>query len=292
MNLRNAANLIESEYLARKAEADANYRAAMEEHRELYEAEKAVRCAMLDGKSEQEITALEKAKQNIIDKLGIADVVTALPRCAVCGDTGRIGGKFCDCARRRAAKESVGDSAPPFSFADSDMSVFDASDRELMEITYKNMKIFCDKFPQTKNINLLLIGNVGTGKTCLASAIANEIESRDYSVLFLSAFRFNDICLKYHTSFDASRSDGLNALIETDLLVIDDLGTESLLKNVTLEYLYTVISERMNAGRHTLITTNLNEKALEARYGERVTSRLFSNRVCLTLGLAGKDLRK
>ncbi len=292
MNFRNAASLIESEYLARKTDAEERYRAAMEESRELYEAEKAVRCAMLDGKSDKEIAALEKTKRDIISKLGITDSVTALPRCAVCGDTGRIGGKFCYCVRRRAAKESVGNSVLPFAFSDSDMSVFDESDRELMEITYEKMKIFCGKFPQTKNINLLLIGKVGTGKTFLAAAIANELESRGFGALFLSAFRFNDICLKYHTSFEASRSDGLNALIETDLLVIDDLGTESILKNVTLEYLYTVISERMNAGRHTLITTNLNEKAIEARYGERIVSRLFSNRVCLTVELVGKDLRK
>ena len=53
-----------------------------------------------------------------------------------------------------------------------------------------------------------------------------------------------------------------------------------------------IISERMNAGRHTIITTNLNESMREARYGERRVSRLFTTRACLTLALTGEDLRR
>lgn len=293
MNLRAAANLITNEYLARKANADARYRAALARCPELLAAEKAVRSAILDGKSDAEIAALNAEKARVITARGFnAADFTAAPRCAVCGDRGLVGDRFCDCVRRRAAKETVDYAAPPFTFDDCDFALFEGDALATAQLAFGKMRIFCEKFPATKNINVLLLGTVGTGKTFLAACMANELERRGFGCLFLSAFRFGDVCLKYHTSFDAARADGLNAVIDADLLVIDDLGTESVLKNVTLEYLYTVISERMNKGRHTVITTNLSPAQLEARYGERIASRLFAERVCLTVGLTGKDLRR
>lgn len=287
MNLRSAANLIRNEYRERQTAADEAYRRAMEAHPELYAAEKAVRAAVLDGADN--VAELERRRDKLAAECGVK---RAAPRCAKCGDTGVVGNEYCDCVRRRAARETVGFSAPPFAFGDGDTDVFEGEDKAIADAAYRGMRIFCEKFPDTKNVNVLLMGRAGTGKTYLAACIANELERRGFGTLFLTAFRFNDICLKYHTSFDAGRADGLNALLGADLLVIDDLGSESILKNVTLEYLFTVISERMNAGRHTVITTNLTSAQLENRYGERTASRLFSGRVCLTVALNGKDLRR
>ena len=161
-----------------------------------------------------------------------------------------------------------------FAVKEGNSSIFAGDGVEVMKEPYKG-----------KN------GHIGIGTPDVAAAWA-ELEARGFSVAFMTAFGFNDACRRYHISFDASRSDALDALIAADLLVIDDLGTESILRNVTLEYLYTVISERMNAGRHTLITTNLSPAALADRYGERIVSRLFDGRVCLSVALTGKDLRR
>ena len=291
MDLKTAANLIRSEYAAQKAYAEEKYRRLMLASDELYDAEKAVRAAMLDGKSAAERKTLEEKKSKILHALGHDESeFSPAPRCMICGDSGYTEKGFCECVRRRASKETHGKSIPSFSFSDCDASLF-GSDVPMLENAYGIMKIFCERFPDTKNLNVLLFGTVGTGKTCLAAAISNELERRGFSVAFLTAFRFNDTCLKYHTSFDANRADMLGALIDSDLLVIDDLGTESILRNVTLEYLYTVINERMNLGKHTLITSNLTPEQLEARYGERTFSRLFTQRVCLSVALQGKDLR-
>lgn len=291
MNLKSAYNLIIAEKKAREGIAEQKYRKALLTYPLLLSAEKKVREAILDG-TEKDIALAEKNKREVIIALGLDEKeFTPLPVCEKCGDSGIFEGNYCECVKKRMARESINSPIPPFTFEESDLSQF-RKDKELAERAYETMRIFCAKFPHTKNVNLLFIGNAGTGKTFLASCVANELERQGRNVLFLSAFRFNDICLKYHTSFDNARTDGLNAVIDAELLVIDDLGTESILKNVTKEYLYTVISERMNAGRHTIITTNLNESMLEARYGERIVSRLFTTRACLTLALTGEDLRR
>lgn len=292
MDYATAANLIKSEYAARQAAAKTRYLALLNADDALYAAEKELRAAILGG-DESGISAAEKKRAELLAPHGLtpADLDPA-PLCPVCGDSGRVGGRYCECVRRRASRESREGGAPAFCFSDCNLSLFDGGDRDIMSAAYGAMKIFCDKFPATKNTNLLLLGSVGTGKTCLAAAIANELESRGYSAIFMTAFAFNDACRKYHTSFEPSRSETLDSLIGADLLVIDDLGTESILRNVTLEYLYTVVSERMNAKRHTLITTNLSPDELASRYGERTASRLFDARVCLSVALTGKDLRK
>lgn len=293
MNIKTAANLIASEYRSRIARAENAYMEAMRTYPLLYESEKKLRAAIIDNAPNDIIDSLKDNIKTTLLSLGLnPDDYTAKPICPICEDKGFVNGKFCKCAKRRATAESVGSSAPPVTFDDCDFSIFDNDTLPTIKMAYEKMQIFCEKFPETKNTNILILGGVGTGKTYLTACIANEIEQRGFSCLFLSAFRFNHLCLTYHTTFEASRNDVLNALLKTDLLVIDDLGTESILKNVSIEYLYTVINERMLNGLHTIINTNLTPDALEARYGERTVSRLFSKRVCLTIALSGKDLRR
>ena len=126
MNLRSAANLIRNEYRERQTAADEAYRRAMEAHPELYAAEKAVRAAVLDGADN--VAELERRRDKLAAECGVK---RAAPRCAKCGDTGVVGNEYCDCVRRRAARETVGFSAPPFAFGDGDTDVFRARTRRL-----------------------------------------------------------------------------------------------------------------------------------------------------------------
>lgn len=75
------------------------------------------------------------------------------------------------------------------------------------------------------------------------------------------------------------------------MLVIDDLGTEPMLKNVTVEYLLLVLEERQTRGRATVITTNLTGENILNRYGERIYSRLSHKQYSMMIEMKGNDLR-
>ena len=156
---------------------------------------------------------------------------------------------------------------------------------------YRLMKEYCKKFPDVRYKNILITGGTGVGKSCLASAICNELISRGYSALFLTAFEFNALMLKYHTSPSRERDGLMDDILECDFLVLDDLGTEPLIRNVTAEYLYYVVSLRQNGGKHTMYSTNLDLESLLSRYGERLFSRITNKENTLCRRIEGDDVR-
>ena len=101
----------------------------------------------------------------------------------------------------------------------------------------------------------------------------------------------NNLFLSYHTTFDDQKQNYIDALLEPDVLFIDDLGTEPVLKNVTKEYLYLLLSERTNNNKLTVITSNLELDAILSRYNERIFSRLCNKRESFVAKIEGKDLR-
>ncbi len=91
-------------------------------------------------------------------------------------------------------------------------------------------------------------------------------------------------------TFSRDQSE-LDDLYETELLLIDDLGTEPLIENVTVEELFNLINERQNDGMCTVLSTNLNLSELKRRYTERVVSRLLDRQHCQALHFLGRDIR-
>jgi len=83
----------------------------------------------------------------------------------------------------------------------------------------------------------------------------------------------------------------MDKYLNCDLLCIDDLGTENILKNVTVEYLYLILSERLNKGKPIIITTNLSLEQIEKVYDDRILSRLTHKLTGLLINFEGEDLR-
>lgn len=264
---------------------------ALRQHPELRKLDVEIRSLEIDQRIGKEVDSkhlsqLKTKRNNYLKKLGIS--LDTPPRCNFCKDTGVFENKPCSCVISLVTPSH----SPDFSFKNSDLSVFDKADRPKVEKVYEVMLTFCKSFPDTKAKNIVFLGRAGTGKTFLAACIANQLLIDGFSVVFVSAFGFVNQMLKYHTAPIEEKLLHISPLIDCDLLVIDDLGTENILRNVTIEYLYNVLNERIRLKKHILITTNLDQEGLAARYGERIFSRLCDKRSSSWIVLAEKDVRK
>jgi DNA replication protein DnaC len=123
---------------------------------------------------------------------------------------------------------------------------------------------------------LLMMGPCGSGKTHLAvAALLEIIDSGKPGRLLFS--NFQDLIQEIQASFDSdespSKSEILRPLLETDLLVLDELGSQKPTTFVQ-DILYYVINTRYNEQRTTIFTTNFGDD-LHDRIGDRLRSRLF-----------------
>ena len=228
-----------------------------------------------------------------------SDALDMRYRCPVCKDTGYVGeapARFCECFELRLRLRQYEDGSmaglQEQSFERFDASVAPEADgqRDRLVKARNLCQRYADAFPDTECRNLLLTGEGGLGKTFLLNCIFGRVTSRGFSAVRVTAFRMFEAMRRQHVG-NEENYDGFSALIETPLLLIDDLGTEPMMRNITLEYLFTLLNERIAAKRHTVIATNLTPPQLKERYGERVASRLLDRSICAPVQFKGKDLR-
>ena len=138
--------------------------------------------------------------------------------------------------------------------------------------------------------NLYLYGTVGTGKSFLSVCIARELLESGHSVLYFSAAALFDRLSMY--SFDPKVREELRSftsdLYGCDLLIIDDLGTELTSQFISAQ-LFTCLNERHLSRKSTVISTNLSLKEMQARYSDRVFSRITNDYDLYKL--TGNDIR-
>jgi DNA replication protein DnaC len=249
-----------------------------------------------DEKLFKEFAIISEARKETFSKHGVFEALF-LPdyKCKKCGDTGYRKGIACVCLKQEINNiiiSEYGTNLSDFkSFEDTDLEsnpVF----KDSLADKYEKIQKYCCNFPDTKYKTHIFTGFSGTGKTYLASCAAKKVMERGYTVIFLTAFRLNEIFLKYHTDFKGEGASCMDNLYTCDFLVIDDLGTENTFKNVTAEYLLSLFSERFSSGRHTLITTNLDGEQIRLKYDDRIYSRLMDKYRTYIFRFEGKDLRQ
>ena len=294
MNYNQAINLIRQRRQAQLVRAENAYMKELDENPALKDADRRYREAVLHqlhGDSHGDVKKAERQLSDVIASLGLKEVFAPPPHCKKCGDSGYVNGKICDCVLSMAtAKDMI--AFKLHDFDDIDYGLFTPDAARQFRKTAENYRIiFCDKFPDTKKRIFTLMGKSGTGKTFLASCAASAVLKKGCSVVFVTAFRFVSDACRYHTTFDDTRDGFLRPYLDCDLMIIDDLGTEAVYKNITLEYLYLVINERQLEGKHSIFTTNLHVDALRARYGERISSRLMDKKTCYATEFDGGDIR-
>ena len=216
--------------------------------------------------------------------------------CKNCKDTGFVGNQQCACFRNKVNELLIHESGLEISklsdFKDFNTDVVsDPQQKQNMENLKKLLLSYTEKFPNARICNILISGPTGVGKTFALECATSEVLKKGYTANFLTAFQMHNQFIKYHSCFDANKQSYLNILLDPDLLIIDDLGTEPMFNNVTTEYLYLVISERMLKRKATLISTNLNPNNIIDRYGERIYSRLFDKSKSYAFELNGSDIR-
>ena len=97
--------------------------------------------------------------------------------------------------------------------------------------------------------------------------------------------------LKYHTTFDNSKLSILKPILEIDALFIDDLGTEPILNNVSINYLFLILSERERFDKPTIITTNLSAETLKKDMVNAYFLGFLTKKSGIMLKVSGEDIR-
>jgi len=211
--------------------------------------------------------------------------------CPKCCDRGYNGSKFCDCFKticgKLAADELNKNSQLSLSSFDSFSLTYYSGEnysamKKILEYTMQYAATFT---PDSKSI--LMFGQTGLGKTHLSLAIANKVLEKGYGVIYDSAINILRSIEKEHFSHDHS-SEMIDLVMDTDLLILDDLGTEyeTPFYNATI---YNIINTRLNRRKPSIISTNLDFSGISRRYDKRVMSRIISEYSCLEF--KGEDVR-
>lgn len=135
---------------------------------------------------------------------------------------------------------------------------------------------FADLFQRhyERGTMLLMLGNIGTGKTHLAIAIAQVAMARGHSCMYETAFelvsRMRD-CMRRDAT--TGTAEMLRIYGNVDLLIIDEFGIQAATDDVKA-HLTNVIDQRYRNARPTIMITNLSKTELADYVGERVADRM------------------
>ena len=254
----------------------------------------------LDELREENLSAQERVRALLLENGYPQDYLETKYTCPLCNDNGYVGKKRCDCLNRliqqlRAQQLQEEHLLPASSFQSFKLDYYPDTPgedgivpREQMERVFH----FCARYAQgfsEKSPSLLMLGGTGLGKTHLSQAIAGVVLEKGHSVLYGSAQDFFRAAEKEHFGREKADRDTLESLTECDLLILDDLGAEFESPYYT-SCLYYIVNSRLNAGKQTVISSNLTAKQLEARYSDRIISRLFS--MYQILRFTGRDIRQ
>ena len=216
-----------------------------------------------------------------------ADYLNPIYSCADCKDTGFTNNAPCHCFNQAKLQALYENS----NLADAlERENFDTFCEELYDDTtiHKNLSITprenirrireaCIdfiKYFDTAYENLLLYGPTGVGKTFITHCIAKELLDTSHTVVYLTSLQLFDMLEKNKFQREESYAayEKISYMLNSDLLIIDDLGTE-LSNSFTISQLYYFIEERHHKQKSTVISTNLSFSDMRERYSERVFSR-------------------
>ena len=252
----------------------------------------------------QELADIKEQKEILLRAAGFPpDYMEMRYRCPDCKDTGYADGKRCHCFEQTRirilyAQSNIREVLRRENFDTLSFTWYDReqelpglgmTELDYMRLVVRQCREFAETYPD-KGRNILFTGSTGVGKTFLTNCIAKVLMDRYKSVIYLSSQDFFEILSRYKFSRDGEEEveETYRYILECEMLIIDDLGTE-LNNTFVSSQLFYCINERINRKLGTIISTNLSMGMLRDMYSDRVTSRIMSHYT--TIPLYGGDIR-
>ncbi len=250
----------------------------------------------------KESLAAQADRKQLLVQAGLPEnYLEAHYTCDICNDTGIAEDGICTCQREMlisTAKDEIEKYAPlrRSTFESYSLKYYPQQEDASGVSPQKRMgeiATFCKDYASdfsTDSPSLFMHGATGLGKTHLSLAIANYAIERGYGVIYGSAPNMFSMLEREHFGRQYNNDRTYEQeLLETDLLIIDDLGVE-FSTQFTVSCVYNIINSRILSRKPTIISTNLTARELEEKYTQRITSRIIGN--FISLKFIGKDIRQ
>jgi len=234
----------------------------------------------------EQITKLRIRKSELLVANGYSsDYLETHYTCNKCKDTGFIKNTRCSCYKKHLVNVLYKNSDINYLLKTNNFENFNfeyfspqksitepKSPRENIKKIMSTAWNFIEQFPNTDE-NLLFFGKAGTGKSFLANCIAKELLDKGYMVVYRTAVELINNLKQSRFNGEVDLED---LLIDCDLLIIDDLGTESLNEFSKIE-LFNLLNRKLLKRKNMIISTNFSLEDLARTYSERTSSRLLGN---------------
>lgn len=231
-----------------------------------------------------------------------ADYIEVKYECDKCKDTGYLpDGKKCSCLRQslinKAYKMSNIEAVlEKENFQTFKIDIFSKDPFEEEKLTPRDNMMdilsICESFVSNFDIkndeNLLFYGTTGLGKTFMCNCIAKSLLDKNKIVIYQTAFKIMEIIEDHKFRRNEGDDSNYNSLFDTDLLIIDDLGTE-VSNTFTNAEIFNIVNTRLIERKKTIISTNLTPREISEIYTDRIFSRIFEK--FAPLKFYGPDLR-
>ena len=242
--------------------------------------------------AKKQLESISQEEKKLLASIGLQpSALTLRYRCPSCQDTGYIGASRKPCSCRLLLREKLrgADGINEREvFKNFLEDIYLSTEQKKRTLAAKAVcENYANSLPCPKQPNILLIGSPGLGKSFLGNAIAHSALEKGIESLRITAYAFTQ------RVFDDIRkqTEHVKLLHSIPLLVLDDLGSEPIIPNVSTEWLFAVINERVLQNLPTVCITNLDLRGLQAKYGDRLASRLYDVNTTLVLHLTGENLR-
>lgn len=241
------------------------------------------------------LTDLHEMKTSLLKGVGLPeDYLEPIYTCPDCKDTGYIGMAKCHCFKKQITdllydQSNIREFLKENNFSKLSYNYYKGEDLERFSSAVDHCHAMVDGFGE-ENRNLLLFGAVGMGKSFLSGCVASELIEKGYSVIYYSAISLFEALAK-ETFHNSSKDDLYNLydyLYNCDLLIVDDLGTETT-NSFVASQLFALINERDLRKKSTIISSNLDLEDIRDRYSDRIFSRICNS--FTVLRLTGYDIR-